>query len=129
MLHDGVAYDGDTSDLTLARRAQVKLQIPRIALAVGPNVAFLRHGEPEIRWVPSCPVRPAREIGADETLLSVTALSSAAGADDLTSLKRGMAAAAGYVAGLDLPTRLDELDAGDRVPWGTPWAGLSSARS
>jgi hypothetical protein len=112
ILHESLLHDDRASDLTLARRVQVKFQLPRIALTIGPSIALLRHGEPEIRWVQSCPIRPAWEVGADEALLSVTALSSAAGADDWTSLNRGMAAASGYLAGLGLPVHLEELDAG-----------------
>ena len=44
-------------------------------------------------------------------LLAVTTLSSASGADDRTGLHRGVAAAMGHVAGLDLPHSLEELDA------------------
>ncbi len=61
--------------------------------------------------VQTCPLAPANATGAGDTLMAVTALSSASGADDRTSIRRGVAAATGQVAGLPLPTTLEELDA------------------
>ncbi len=64
--------------------------------------------------VQTCPMEPVNRIGNGEVLLTVTTLSSASGADDRISLRRGVAAATGHVAGLELPRSLDELDAAER---------------
>lgn len=96
----------------LVRRLHDTFGIARLVLQLGSNGAVMQNGTPYPFHVHTCPVMPAELATAPrDTLLVVTALSSAAGADDKTSLRRGVAAATGLVAGLELPTTLEELDA------------------
>ncbi len=83
----------------------------RLVMQLGSRGAILMNGVPCPYYVHTCPIVSRDSAGAGEVLLAVTTLSSAAGADDRTSLRRGVAAATGVVAGLPLPTTLDELDA------------------
>ena len=85
--------------------------IARLVLLRGPHGAVLMNGIPCPYRVETCPLGAAGGPGAGDTLVAVTTLSSAAGADDRTSVRRGVAAATGQVAGLPLPTSLEELDA------------------
>ena len=85
--------------------------ISRLVLQGGPHGAVLMNGLPCPYRVHTCPLAPADDTGAGDTLMAVTALSSASGADDRISIRRGVAAATGQVAGLPLPTSFEELDA------------------
>ena len=85
--------------------------IARLVLLRGPHGAVLMNGILCPYRVETCPLDEAASRGAGDTLVAVTTLSSAAGADDRTSVRRGVAAGTGQVAGLPLPTSLEELDA------------------
>ena len=76
------------------------------------------NGAPDPYHVHTCPVEPERVDGPGDTLLAVTTISSASGSDDWTSVRRGGTAATGIVAGLELPTVLEELD--------IDWAGAAA---
>ena len=85
--------------------------VAKLVLQLGPRGAVLLNGIPCPYHVQACPMDSASSTGAGHTLLTITTLSSALGADDRTSLRRGVAAATGQVAGLDPPVCLEELDA------------------
>ena len=95
----------------LVRFLHDRYRIARLVLQRGSRGAVLMNGIPCPYRVQACPLAPVTASGAGDTLLAVTALSSASGADDRTSLRRGVAAATGQVAGLPLPSTLEELDA------------------
>lgn len=102
-----VAGDADA----LVRWLHDRQGIARLVLLRGPHGAVLMNGIPCPYHVQTCPLGAGNGPGAGDTLVAVTTLSSAAGADDRTSIRRGVAAATGQVAGLPLPTSLEELDA------------------
>ncbi|MHC4093074.1 MAG: PfkB family carbohydrate kinase [Planctomycetota bacterium] len=95
----------------LARCLHHRFGTARLVLQGGPRGAVLMNGIPCPYQVQTCPLVPANATGAGDTLMAVTVLSSASGADDRTSVRRGVAAATGQVAGSPLPTNLAELDA------------------
>jgi sugar/nucleoside kinase (ribokinase family) len=101
-----------TEDLEcLAAALKKSLGIGRLIIHSGPRGAVLVNGLRRPLHVPTCPLECVDDVGAGDILLTVTVLSSAAGANDRISLERGVAAATGCVAGLDLPRMLEELDA------------------
>ena len=95
---------------SFARRMREECGIAKLVLQLGPRGAVLMNGIPCPYHVHTCPMEPVNRVGSGDTMLTVTTLSSAAGADDNTSLRRGVAAATGHVAGLELPQSLEELD-------------------
>ena len=99
-----------TSEAALARWLHDHRRIARVVLLRGARGAVLMNGLPRPYRVQTCPLAPAKTPGAGDTLVAVTAISSALGADDKTSVRRGVTAATGHVAGLPLPTSLEELD-------------------
>ncbi len=115
-LHDamqlvGRMTNGSVSGLgTLAKRLHDDYGIARLVLQGGPRGAVLMNGVPVPHRVETCPLASSSDIFPGDTLMAVTALSSAAGANDRASLRRGVAAATGLVAGLPLPSSLEELD-------------------
>lgn len=92
-----------------------ELEAARLVIQRGPRGAVLLNGVPRPYHVHACPLDSGGQSGAGATLQTVTTLSSAAGSDDRTSLRRGVAAATGQVAGLPLPKSLEELDAGAAI--------------
>ena len=82
----------------------------KIVLQLGSKGAVLMNGIPCPYYVHTCPVKSRKKTHAGDTLLVTTVFSSASGADDRKSLRRAVAAATGVVAGLELPTSLEELD-------------------
>jgi hypothetical protein len=72
--------------------------------------ALMLNGQRKPLRVDTCPVKESGFRGASDVLLAVTAISDASGADDYKSLQRGVDAATGCVAGLELPMNFDELD-------------------
>ena len=96
---------------SLVRRLHDRQGIAKLVLLRGPRGAVLMNGIPCPYRVQTGPLGAVSGPGAGDTLMAVTTLSSAAGADDRTSIRRGVAAATGQVAGLPLPTCLEELDA------------------
>ena len=110
LVYDSVICNDHTNDEVVARRLQRRLGIAKLVLLLGSEGAVLMNGLPAPQQIHTCPVDPIQPVGAGATLLSVTTLSSAAGANDLTSLGRGVSAATGFSAGLDLPASFEELD-------------------
>jgi hypothetical protein len=72
--------------------------------------ACLIGAAPTLEHFPTAPIRNEDDPGAGDTLMTVTAVSSSSGAADDVSVRRGVVAATGCVAGLPLPLRLEELD-------------------
>ena len=106
---------GDRGDEdAVARCLRDECGIARLVLQLGPRGAVLMNGIPCPYHVQTCPMKPVIRVGNGEALLTVTTLSSASGAGDRISLRRGVAAATGHVAGLELPRSLDELDAAEQ---------------
>jgi sugar/nucleoside kinase (ribokinase family) len=101
----------DEDEDSMARRLHERGGIARLVLQLGPRGAVLLNGVPCPYHVRTCPLDFAGSAGAGHVLLAVTTLSSASGADDRATLRRGVAAATGHIAGLDLPISLEELDA------------------
>ncbi len=93
------------------RRMRDECGIARLVLQLGSRGAIFVNEMPDPHWLHTCPVRSRDRLGAGDTLMTVTTLSSAMGADDRTSLERGVTAATGLVVGLGLPTSFEELDA------------------
>ncbi len=85
--------------------------VRRLVLQQGARGAVLLNGRPDPCRAHTCPVRRDGRAGAGATLQAITTLSSALGSDDPTSLQRGVDAATAYLADLDLPVTLAELDA------------------
>ena len=104
--------ENTADDSTITRCLHDGYGISRLVVHSGPQGAVMLNGIPHPRRAPACPIAPVARHGAGDILLTVTTMSSAMGADDHTSLQRGVAAATGHVAGLGLPRSLDELDAG-----------------
>ncbi len=102
---------GPAADQAMAKHLHDQYGIAKLVLQLGSRGAVMVNGIPCPYHVHACPMKPVNPAGSGDMLLTVTTLSSAAGADDRTSLRRGVAAATGYVAGLDLPRSLKELDA------------------
>jgi sugar/nucleoside kinase (ribokinase family) len=102
---------GEARESRLVQRIHDEFGIARLVLQLGDEGAVMLNGNPCPYHVHTCPVLPTEYTAPGDTLLAVTTLASAAGADDRTSLRRGVAAATGQVAGLELPTSLEELDA------------------
>ena len=98
-------------EIGLVRHLHDRFKIARVVVQLSARGAVMMNGLPCPYHVHTCPMARAAFTAAGDTLLAVTTLSSASGADDRTSLRRGVAAATGQVAGLDLPTSLEELDA------------------
>ena len=97
-------------ELELVRHLHERFKIARVVVQLRSQGAVMMNGTPCPYRVHTCPVSRAKFTAAGDTLLAVTTLSSASGANDKTSLRRGVAAATGQVAGLDLPTSFEELD-------------------
>ena len=95
----------------MAAALKKRLGIGCLIIHSGSRGAVLVNGRRRPLRVPTCPLECVDGVGAGDILLTVTMLSSAAGANDRISLERGVAAATGRVAGLDFPTSLEELDA------------------
>ena len=102
---------GAAADQEMATHLHDKCGIAKLVLQLGSRGAVLVNGIPCPYHVHACPMKSVNPAGSGDMLLAVTTLSSAWGADDRTSLRRGVAAATGHVAGLDLPHSLEELDA------------------
>ena len=98
-------------ELELVRYLHDRFKIAKVVVQLSSQGAVMMNGLPCPYRVHTCPVSPAKFTPAGDTLLAVTTLSNASGADDKTSLRRGVAAATGQVAGLPLPTSFEELDA------------------
>lgn len=98
---------GDEALLTCLQERSV---IGKLVVQLGARGAVLLNGLPCPYYVHSCPLASKRNGSPGETLLAVTTLSSASGADERICLRRGVAAATGIVAGLDTPTSFEELD-------------------
>jgi hypothetical protein len=81
-----------------------------VVTGLGACGATLLNGGGPLKYFPTAPLAPRRAKGAGEILMVVTALSSAGGASDEISVRRGVRAATGCVAGLPLPLSLEELD-------------------
>ena len=92
----GAQVSTDTD--TLVRCLCDHYGIARLVLQRGPRGAVLMNGIPCPYRVQACPLAPVTASGAGDTLLAVTALSSASGSSDRTSIRRGVAAATGQVA-------------------------------
>lgn len=84
--------------------------IDKVVMTLGSRGAVMMNGEPHPFHVRTCPIDESSCTGCSAVLTAATAISSAAGADDKTSLRRGVAAATGLAAGLPLPLTLEELD-------------------
>ncbi len=108
----GLGGRGDED--AVARCLRDECEIARLVLQLGPRGAVLMNGIPCPYHVETCQMEPVNRVGNGEALLTVTTLSSASGAGDRISLRRGVAAATGHVAGLELPRSLDELDAAEQ---------------
>lgn len=105
----GRSFDlNDSSNFAVGRPKGI--EAARLVLQRGPRGAVLFNGIPRPYHVHACPIDIGGQAGAGATLQTVTTLSSAVGSDDRTSLRRGVAAATGQVAGFPLPIDLEELD-------------------
>ncbi len=82
----------------------------RLVASLGACGACLISKAPRLTYFPTAPMSSCHYVGAGDALMAVTALSSASGAPDDVSVRRGVAAATGCMAGLPLPLRLEELD-------------------
>jgi sugar/nucleoside kinase (ribokinase family) len=102
--------EADLDSATRAKRLKLACRTGKLVVHLGARGALLLndHGP---YWAQPCPVKVGDAAGIGDTLITITMLSSAAGADDHTSLNRGVAAATGLLAGLGLPASLEELDA------------------
>jgi len=100
----------DADDRHLATRLHDSLGIGKLVLHFGPRGAMLLNGIPCPYRVHTCPLHKPGLAHGGAALMTVTTMSSALGADDRTSLRRGVAAATGCVAGLELPRTMEELD-------------------
>ncbi len=98
--------------LTAALGACLKEKVGscRLVATLGACGACLLDTAPNIEYFPTAPIRNGDDPGAGDTLMTVTAVSSSSGAADAVSVRRGVVAATGCVAGLPLPLRLEELD-------------------
>ena len=94
-----------------AGRSRTRTRIAKLVLQLGTEGAVMLNGNPCPYHLHTCPLAASEVATPGDTLLAVTTLASAQGADDRTSLRRGVAAATGQVAGLELPTSFHELDA------------------
>lgn len=103
--------DSEGREFELVRHLHDRFKIAKVVVQLGSQGAVMMNGLPCPYRVHTCPVSRAKFTSAADTLLAVTTLSSASGANDKTSLRRGVAAATGQVAGLDFPTSFEELDA------------------
>ena len=103
--------NGSDTD-AVARCLKERFGAANLVLHAGSRGAVLMNGHPCPYHVSTCPIKRAHTIGAGDVLLSVTTLASACGTDDRACVSRGVAAATGHVAGLDLPVELEELDVG-----------------
>lgn len=95
---------------SLAKCLQERGGVARLVLLLGSRGAVLKHGARPVFRAPTCPVDSRDVASAGDTLLAVTTLSSASGADARTSLRRGVAAATGQAASLELPRSFEGLD-------------------
>ena len=102
---------GSLNEQAVAKLLHDKYRMTRLVLQLGSRGAILMNGNPAPYHVHTAPVQNGTFASPGATLLTVTTLSSASGVDDRTSLRRGVAAATGQVAGLNLPVCLEELDA------------------
>lgn len=113
--HDGKRLVEQSSTVghesELVQRLHDRFGIAKLVVQLGAKGAVMLNGTPGPYHVHTCPVSPTEFTAPGDTLLAVTTLASAAGADDKMSLRRGVAAATGEVAGLELPTSFHELDA------------------
>lgn len=82
----------------------------RLVASLGACGACLISKAPRLTYFPTAPMSSCDYVGAGDALMAVTALSAASGASDDVSVRRGVAAATGCMAGLPLPLRLEELD-------------------
>ena len=96
--------------MLVSKRLHDDYGIAKLVLHGGHRGAVLMNGIPMPQRVETCPLASNGDIFPGDTLMAVTALSSAAGASDRASLRRGVAAATGLIAGLPLPSSLEELD-------------------
>lgn len=101
----------DADEPSAVGNAGARYGVRRLVLQRGALGAVLLNGVLKPHRVPTCPMSYNGHRGAGATLAATTTLSSALGADDRTSLQRGVDAATAQVAGLELPVDLAELDA------------------
>ena len=100
----------DGNEPSAAESTCARCGVHRLVLQRGALGAVLLNGVPKPHRVHTCPMSYNGHRGAGATLAAITTLSSALGADDRTSLQRGVDAATAHVAGLELPVHLTELD-------------------
>ena len=112
LVHSGGGPEEQANDDAIVRQLRHQFGITKLVMHAGARGAMLLNGTPDPCQVRTCPVGENGSAGAGDTLLAITTLSSALGAGDQTSLRRGVDAATGYVAGLELPVGMAELDAG-----------------
>ena len=103
-------YELANEDDQATVRRLARLGPNKLVVQLGRRGAVLLNGFPCPYYVRTCAIDDKAVGGAGAILLAVTTLSAAAGADDRTNLRRGVAAATGAVAGLPPPRSLDELD-------------------
>lgn len=82
----------------------------RLVTGLGACGTLMLSRTPQPEYFPTAPISSPEPVEAGDVLLAVTALSSASGASDQQSVRRGVVAATGSVAGLPLPLSLEELD-------------------
>lgn len=82
----------------------------RLVLQLGAKGALLCNKARHVCQVRALKVFPTRCIAPRDTLLAVTVLSSRMGANEKTSLRRGVCAATKLARGEDLPKTLEALD-------------------
>ena len=113
------ALDHSRHDRTTASRPHAELLVrqlkrrygfAKIVVADSLAGAVMLNGQPDAYRADSCPIRCDNTLSYLPTVIATAAVSSRLGADDETSLRRGIAAASGQLAGLELPRTLDELD-------------------
>lgn len=74
----------------ILKRLRERTKATKLVLQLGSRGAMMLNGLLCPYHVHTCPVERCDPIGAGETLLAVTTLSSASGADDRLSLRRGV---------------------------------------
>ena len=82
----------------------------RLVTGLGACGALMLNRTLQLEYFPTAPISSPEPVEAGDVLLAVTALSSASGASDHQSVRRGVVAATGSVAGLPLPLSFEELD-------------------
>lgn len=99
-------------DAVLSQSIKNSFGLEKLILSCGERGAVMMNGLPEPYRAEACSLKKSESMGCGPTLMTTTMMSSFAGANDAISLRRGVAAASGLVAGLSHPTCFDELDAG-----------------